>query len=353
MRVVLVGTDLAPLMRGAGGLENVATTWADQLARRHEVHVISCAVWPTGTNGVARHAARGGRAQRWTVRTLDQLVHTVDRIAPDVVMLNNRPGWAVFRWPTLIVLHNDADALRAQSPGFADQAPPAEGLQRASAIVAVSDHLAGQIHSQFGVSAAVIRPGCDPALLRAADRAPARLRTGVLFAGRLLRKKGVERLAEVAGHPTMAGVPITVTRFLSPWAAPTEEHHGLLKLLEAVPQVRVIAPPSGRAALARLLSSAAVAVVPSIWQEPLGMSSIEAQCVGTRVVASAVGGLPETIVPPSLVVDVSDVTGLAAALAESLMSPMQPSDIRHARTRFSAAQSGRVLCEILAKVAAK
>ena len=151
----------------------------------------------------------------------------------------------------------------------------------------------------------------------------------------------------------MAGVPITVTRFLSPWAAPTEEHHGLLKLLEAVPQVRVIAPPSGRAALARLLSSAAVAVVPSIWQEPLGMSSIEAQCVGTRVVASAVGGLPETIVPPSLVVDVSDVTGLAAALAESLMSPMQPSDIRHARTRFSAAQSGRVLCEILAKVAAK
>lgn len=353
MRVVLVGTDLAPLVRGAGGLENVATTWADHLARRHEVHVISCATWPAGTNGVGGHARRGGRAQRWSVRTLEQLVHTVDRISPDVVVLNNRPGWAVFRWPTLIVLHNDGDALRGQAPGFGDQIPPAEGLQQAEAIVAVSDHLADQIRNQFGAGAEVIRPGCDPTLLRAASRTPAQTRTGVLFAGRLLRKKGVERLAEVAGHPMMAGVPLTVTRFISPWTTPTTEHRALLRVLEAVPQVRVIAPPAGRAALARLLSSASVAVVPSIWQEPLGMSSIEAQCVGTRVVASAAGGLPETIVPPSLVVDAADVDALAAALKDSLSSPMRANDIRNARARFSAGRSANRLCDLLAKVAAK
>jgi D-inositol-3-phosphate glycosyltransferase len=36
-------------------------------------------------------------------------------------------------------------------------------------------------------------------------------------------------------------------------------------------------------------------LAPSIWEEPFGLMSVEAQACGTPVVASRVGGLPETI----------------------------------------------------------
>jgi glycosyltransferase involved in cell wall biosynthesis len=55
--------------------------------------------------------------------------------------------------------------------------------------------------------------------------------------------------------------------------------------------------------------------VPSLWQEPFGLVSVESQAGGTPVVVSRVGGLPETLE--------EGVTGLvtppgdAAALAEA------------------------------------
>jgi len=62
---------------------------------------------------------------------------------------------------------------------------------------------------------------------------------------------------------------------------------------------------------------AACVVVPSFWQEPYGLVAAEAVALGRKVVAFAIGGLPEacggkaTLVPP----------GDVAALAEALELP--------------------------------
>lgn len=46
----------------------------------------------------------------------------------------------------------------------------------------------------------------------------------------------------------------------------------------------------------KLIAESSVVVVPSLWPEPLGRVAVEAQSLGVPVVASEIGGLPETII---------------------------------------------------------
>ena len=59
---------------------------------------------------------------------------------------------------------------------------------------------------------------------------------------------------------------------------------------------------------------AACVVVPSFWQEPYGLVAAEAVALGRKVVAFAVGGLPEACQGKATLVPPGDVAALAAAL---------------------------------------
>lgn len=141
--------------------------------------------------------------------------------------------------------------------------------------------------------------------------------------GRLVRRKGVDELIDalrrvpraellVAGGPEFAeldGDPDVARLRAVARAAGVADR---VRFLGAVPRERVPA---------LLRSADAVVCVP--WYEPFGMVPVEAMACGTAVVASAVGGLIDTVV--------DDVTGvlvparrpdrLAAALRELLARP--------------------------------
>jgi glycosyltransferase involved in cell wall biosynthesis len=70
-------------------------------------------------------------------------------------------------------------------------------------------------------------------------------------------------------------------------------------------------------------AAAAVAVVPSRWQEPLGLVAIEAMAARTPVVATRVGALPEVIIHEhtGLVVEPGDAGALAKALDTVIGDP--------------------------------
>ena len=59
---------------------------------------------------------------------------------------------------------------------------------------------------------------------------------------------------------------------------------------------------------------AACVVVPSFWQEPYGLVAAEAVSLGRKVVAFAIGGLPEACQGKATLVPPGDVAALAAAL---------------------------------------
>ena len=63
------------------------------------------------------------------------------------------------------------------------------------------------------------------------------------------------------------------------------------------------------------MRAAKCVVVPSFWQEPYGLVAAEAVSVGAKVVAFAVGGLPEACQGKATLVPAGDIDALAAAIS--------------------------------------
>ncbi|HWG00661.1 MAG TPA: glycosyltransferase family 4 protein [Trebonia sp.] len=95
---------------------------------------------------------------------------------------------------------------------------------------------------------------------------------------------------------------------------------------------------------------ASVAIVPSVWHEPMGQVAIEAMLAGRPVVASDVGGLRDVVRHGStgLLVPPGDPAALAAALDELISSPerrrrMGEAGRVHARQFEAAAVTPRIV----------
>ena len=133
----------------------------------------------------------------------------------------------------------------------------------------------------------------------------------VLFVGRITRQKGILHLVEAIHHfdddiqvVLCAGAPDTeeigaeMERRVETARAETDNR--IVWLAEMLPREDVIT----------MYSHASVFVCPSVY-EPFGIINLEAMACETPVVASAVGGIPEIVVPEEtgLLVDVNPTGG--------------------------------------------
>jgi glycosyltransferase involved in cell wall biosynthesis len=82
------------------------------------------------------------------------------------------------------------------------------------------------------------------------------------------------------------------------------------------------------------MRKAQIHVVPSRWEEPFGLSTVEGMATGLAVVASRTGGTTEVIGNAGLLFERDDVDGLASHLARLLDDPGLRADFgRLARAR--------------------
>jgi alpha-maltose-1-phosphate synthase len=179
--------------------------------------------------------------------------------------------------------------------------------QNADGVIAVSQAMKEDVQTLYGVApdrVRVIHNGIDPDEYcpRAAPHTIRRLGIDpdvpfVLFVGRVTRQKGILHLVRAIPHITpgvqvvlCAGAPDTdeIGREMTSLVetARQESEADIVWIPEMLPKEDVIA----------LYSHAAVFVCPSVY-EPFGIINIEAMACETPVVASAVGGIPEIIVP--------------------------------------------------------
>ena len=184
-------------------------------------------------------------------------------------------------------------------------------IQQASAIVAVSNETRADVLRLFDIPAEkvhVIHNGIDLEEYRPSTHADALSRHGIdpdrpflLFVGRITRQKGILHLLRAiplldpalqvvlcAGSPDTPEIGQEMERGVAELAG---ERPGVIWIRDMLPRADVI----------QLYTHAAVFCCPSVY-EPFGIINLEAMACGTPVVASAVGGIPEVVVP--------EVTGL-------------------------------------------
>ncbi len=142
-------------------------------------------------------------------------------------------------------------------------------------------------------------------------------RRRVVFAGRVVRPKGVQVLLRAASTLDVELVICGDGRDL-------DSLRSLASRLDVGDRVSFkgwLAP----AALASELAEAQVVAIPSVWPEPFGLVGIEAFTLGTPVVASATGGIGDWLEHgvSGLAVAPGEVAALAEALGELLADPQR------------------------------
>ena len=128
----------------------------------------------------------------------------------------------------------------------------------------------------------------------------------LLYAGQLLRGKGVHVLLRAM---SMMRRPRTLD------VVGTGNFEAYLRrLAERLGVAERVRWRGAVANAADWMAAAACVVVPSVWQEPYGLVAAEAVALGRPVVASDIGGLPEACGGRGMLVPPGDAGALAAAL---------------------------------------
>lgn len=180
------------------------------------------------------------------------------------------------------------------------------GITQADAVIAVSQETRNDVLRLFAVDpdkVKVIHNGIDlneyqhnPAVEALVKRGVDPNRPYVLFVGRITRQKGIIHLVNAIPYidPSIqvvlcAGAPDTpeIGREMTARVAEVSANRrSVIWIQEMLPRDQVI----------QFYSNAAVFCCPSVY-EPFGIINLEAMACQTAVVASAIGGIPEVVVP--------------------------------------------------------
>ncbi|HSE95217.1 MAG TPA: glycogen synthase [Methylomirabilota bacterium] len=240
---------------------------------------------------------------------------------------------ALYRIPLIVTLHS----LEPLRPWKADQLGSGylvstwaekSAVEVAERVIAVSAAMREDILRHFTVAperVAVVHNGIDPDRYRPTDRREALARHGVrppyvLFVGRLSEQKGLFYLLEA----TRALAP-DVQVVLCTTSPDTGEIAGRFeRAVAGHPRAHWIRAMLPVDEVIQLYSHAAAFVCPSIY-EPFGLINLEAMGCAAPVVASAVGGIPEVVVPgeTGILVPPGQSDGLARALQWLLDHPAE------------------------------
>jgi spore coat protein SA len=227
------------------------------------------------------------------IRTIFRPV--VKRLRPgDIVWIHNRPEFAValtvpiHRSGSYVVLHLHNSHL-ANGP---------ERLMRrvdVDHLVFISDFVMEEARQRFPSlgTCSVIYSGADETIFYPAADGSKNARPTILFAGRLVKEKGVHVLLDAMRLLEKQGVRAEALIVGSSGFGDGTDTHYIRQLKADVPaSVRFCDYRSG-APLGELFRRADIFCSPSVWEEPFGMVNVEALASGLPVVSTRSGGARE------------------------------------------------------------
>jgi spore coat protein SA len=345
VRICHVAPELLPVPPDRGGaIERWIRDAARRLAARgHEVHVVSRDHGDGATerslDGVQYHfiripsaidRGRGALAFRgWYY--FSRAARVVGRLRPDVVHHHSRPAALYLtarsspRSRQLISLHS---MQYGWSFGYTacDRVLFRPAFRACARALCVSDFIQRHTVAAFpevASKATTLYNGVDGDTFHPSqtDGSSGNGAT-ILYVGRVEARKGVHVLLDAFEGAIKREAADARLRIVGPhsyWdATPSAFYSTLAGRCRQDPRVDLLGPTYVDADLAAVYRSADVSVVPSVFPEALGLTSLEAQASGVPVVVSDAGGLPETVLPGESGVVVRN--GDADALASSILA---------------------------------
>lgn len=137
----------------------------------------------------------------------------------------------------------------------------------------------------------VVMPFADP-VFGNVRRPKTGKKVRVLYAGRLHPEKGIYTVLEMLHLYEMDVLDVQMSIVMA--GRHVEEGRAIAKMLQGYTYAKLLDPRKSVSAMAELLAKTDILLMPSVFAEPFGMLSVEAQHSGCRVIASSLGGLPET-----------------------------------------------------------
>ncbi len=248
------------------------------------------------------------------------LLPALKRLPPGPIEVHNKPDVALWlaRFfpgrPVSLFLHNDPRTMRgARSPASRRRL-----LRRLAGIATVSGHIRHALLD--GMSSPVRAPviinnALDPKDLPDPRPPHARDQT-ILFAGRVVADKAPDAFVAACALalPQLPGwrAEIIGADGFSPDGPETDFIRGLRPRAEAA-NVAMLGYRPHHEVLA-CMARAAIVAVPSRWQEPFGLTALEAMMCGAAVACSNRGGLAEITGDTALLFDPDDPSGAAQTL---------------------------------------
>jgi spore coat protein SA len=339
MKICHVAPELLPVPPSKGGaIERWIRDAAVSLVNRgHEVHVVSRDHGDGRTSnlvdGVHYHYVqvpsaidRGMAAVMFRgLRHYQGAKQIIRTLAPDVVHHHSRPAglWLSDTGKTrnLISLHS---MDYGWSFGYAkwDRRLFNRGFAAAARVLGVSNFIRRHTEERYpsvAQKSATVYNGVDGTLFKpAGDHADA----PILYVGRVEERKGVHVLLDAFEQVISKQRPHSRLRIVGPhsyWnATPSPYYQALANRCASNPRIELRGPTYDDRELAAVYRDSAVSVVPSVFPEALGLTSLEAQASGVPVVVANSGGLAETVSAgkSGLVFD----NGNAGQLAEAVLS---------------------------------
>ena len=217
----------------------------------------------------------------------------------DIIILENRPGYAipvskVSKAKIIIHLHNDLlnkDIKKAK-----------EICEVSHKVITVSDYIKGRVETiGANIPITTVHNGID--LERFYQATPIDRKTLgfknddfiVVYSGRLIKEKGIEELIDtfyqLKDYPQIK-LLILGGSFYG-LSDNTPFLYSLKKKVKNIKDSIVFTGFIPYEQLPRYLKVGDVAVVPSIWEEPFGLTCIEAIAAGLPLITTNSGGIPE------------------------------------------------------------